>query len=132
MKRRKFILAIVAVGAAAIAVPWGFKRYENLRWKSQPLIHPEVLSQFCDEEAIRKIGLVYRASVPAENSKEQLTKLILSEVKTSDPGYSGNSLNENQLKIQGEKDFRDERLVILNGWVLSQTEARQCALLSFT
>jgi hypothetical protein len=31
-----------------------------------------------------------------------------------------------------ETDFKSERLIVIKGWVLSQTEARQCALLSLS
>jgi len=31
-----------------------------------------------------------------------------------------------------EKDFKSERLFMIKGWILSETEARQCALLSLS
>lgn len=132
MNRRKFIIASAAVGAAAATIPWGYKQYEEFKWKSHPLIYPPVLSQFCDQETIKKIGQEYRNSFPAENSKEQLTSLILNKVKTPESGSSEISVNDVLLKIQSEKDFKEEKLVILKGWVLSQTEARQCALFSLS
>jgi hypothetical protein len=132
MNRRKFIIASATAGAAAAAVPWGYKQYEDYKWKSQPLIHPAVLMRFCDEATVRKIGQDYRNSFPAENSKDQLTSLILKEIKVPASAKTENVVNEGTLKIQGEKDFKDGQLVVLKGWVLSRTEARQCALLTFT
>ena len=31
-----------------------------------------------------------------------------------------------------ESDFKSERMIVIKGWVLSETEARQCALLSLS
>jgi hypothetical protein len=132
MNRRKFIIVSATAGAAAAAIPWGYKEYEEYKWKSHPLIHPVVLMRFCDEATVRKIGQEYRNSFPSENSKDQLTSLILTEVKVPLSGQTENDVNEAALKIQGEKDFKKGQLVILKGWVLSRTEARQCALLSFS
>src|SRR6516164_7708152 len=98
MNRRKFIFGSAAVGAAAASVPWGYKYYEAAKRKRQPLIYPPVLSQFCDEEMIRKIGFAYRNSFPAENSKNQLTTLILNDIKIPESALSENSVNETLLK----------------------------------
>lgn len=131
MKRRTFILASSAT-AVAIAVPWAYIRYENSKWKKEPLMHPLVLSYFCDEETIKKIGRVYRKVVPSEDSHEKLSTLLLSEARKADPVISVNTVEDRQLKMLAEEDFKSQNLLILNGWVLSLTEARQCALLSLS
>lgn len=131
MKRRTFILASSAA-AAAIAVPWSYARYQNSEWKRRPLMHPLVLSHFCDEETIRKIGTAYRTIVPSENSKEKLSSLLLSEAHKTGLGISGNTFDDSQFNMLAVEDFKSQNLLILNGWVLSQTEARQCALLSLS
>ncbi len=38
----------------------------------------------------------------------------------------------NELELRVESDFKDHKLVTIAGWVLSKTEARQCALLSLS
>ena len=72
----------------------------------QPL--PEMLSSLADKKALREIGHEYLKQYPAE--KNQLQDLVIqSNVQT---------------------DFSKGNIVVIKGWVLSVTEARQCALLT--
>jgi hypothetical protein len=130
MKRRTFIIASITAGAA-IAIPVLYKKQQNSKW-DKPLIRPVILSHFCDEEAIRKIGIDYRSKFPAENSEKQLIDLLL-------PGNAGkvvvptdNSVDGGQLIERIQEEFKASQVLTLNGWVVSVTEARQCALLSLT
>jgi hypothetical protein len=131
MKRRTFIIASIAAGTA-IAIPVLYNRYENAKWNKQPLIHPLILSHFNDEEAIRKIGVSYRSSVPSENSEKQLLTLLLPGSGGKKLEISDNSIDSQQLEEKSQQDFKADKVIIVNGWVLSVTEARQCALLSFS
>jgi hypothetical protein len=36
------------------------------------------------------------------------------------------------LEMKVQQDFRAQKVLIINGWMVSQTEARQCALLSLS
>jgi len=131
MKRRSFIRASIIL-VTTISIPLLFKKYQLFKWKRFPLIHPVILSHFCDEETIQKIGITYRSIVPAENSEKRLHALLLNtllenEQNISDPAVISNLLNR---KIQEE--FNAEKIIIVNGWVLSETESRQCALLTFS
>ena len=97
-----------------------------------PLIHPLVLSHFLEEEAIRKIGTAYRSLVPAEDSEKQLLRVLSPGDKTENSTHAENSVEGQMLEKKIEQEFRAENVTIINGWVLSVTEARQCALLSFS
>ncbi|MDP4129605.1 MAG: hypothetical protein Q8918_12925 [Bacteroidota bacterium] len=132
MKRRTFIVAAAALGLA-IAIPFLYKRYRISRWENlPPLIHPLVLSHFLEEEAIRKIGTAYRSLVPAEDSEKQLLRVLSPGDKSENPTQAENSVEGQMLEKKIEQEFRAENVTIINGWVLSVTEARQCALLSFS
>lgn len=53
-------------------------------------------------------------------------KVYLQKNTFKDPQfYSG--LNKNEAADRVKKDFEEDRIVIVSGWVLSVTEARQCA-----
>lgn len=124
MKRKKFI-TIASVGAAAIIVPSIYqivKRYENLN----PIIYPQTLAQFWDKQTIKIIGSKYLLHSPNENNKQILKHLILVDKSIN------NSNLEKALKDQIKKDFETENIVIINGWILSITEVRQCALFLLT
>ena len=69
---------------------------------------PEMLSALADKSTLRQIGRHYLEQYPAE--KDQLQALLR---------------NANV-----QNDFVKGNIVVIKGWVLSVTEARQCALLS--
>lgn len=132
MKRRTFIVTATALGSAVV-IPLLYNRYRISRWKNlPPLIHPLVLSHFLDEESIRKIGMAYRSLVPAEDSKKQLLQVLSPRDKSKSPARAENSVDGQSLEKKIEQEFKAENVTIVNGWVLSVIEARQCALLSFS
>jgi hypothetical protein len=69
---------------------------------------PDLLSML-GPQAVRDIGLQYRRLVPAENAWMPRSAPISALVR---------------------RDFETGRTILVNGWVLSVTEARQCALFS--
>ena len=131
MKRRTFILATTTVALGVISIP--VIRYYKKRTKNyDPLIMPFELARFCDEKAIREIGIQYRKQVPGENDKNTLKEMLLS-------GDDGKRITDSDKMAVMEmldkkiyKDFADNKIQILTGWVISTTEARQCALFSLT
>jgi hypothetical protein len=131
MKRRTFILATTTVALGVISIP--VIRYYNKRTKNyDPLIMPFELGRFCDEKAIRAIGDQYRKQVPRENDKTILKELLLSGNDGKRiPGTDKIALME-LLDKKVYTDFADNKIHILTGWVISTTEARQCALFSLT
>jgi hypothetical protein len=108
MKRSAFIFLTLA-GTASLAIPSIGCRHEP-----DPLAHPDFLSHVCDAATIARIGEAYRNQVPDEAQKDKLIGLLKAGI---DPRH-----------IQAE--YAAGNTVILKGWVLSLTEARQCALYS--
>ena len=131
MKRRSFIRASIIL-VTTISIPLLFKKYQLFKWKRFPLIHPVILSHFCDEETIQKIGIGYRSIVPAENSERQLHALLLNTLAENERNISDPAVLSNLLNRKIQKEFNAEKIVIVNGWVLSEPESRQCALLTFS
>lgn len=130
MKRKKF-LAITATALVIASVPtyWYYKkksRFEN------PLTTPDDLSRFCDEGTIREIGISYRNMMPAENEKKKLTDLLLAGDDGKVTGASDNEAVFELLDKKIKKEFNEFKLQVIKGWVISTTEARQCALFSLT
>jgi hypothetical protein len=128
MKRRTFIAAacIAAVSLPVINYSWSSLHQHD------PLIYPEELSQLCDEDSIRDIGITYRSSFPEENSKEVITQLILNGSISKSIKISEKKKLSEAIRKQTFLDFSDNQTVIINGWILSKTEALQCALFSLT
>lgn len=75
---------------------------------------PDFLSHICDAPTIRQLGEAYRAQTPAEASQKTLIQLLQT-------GVTAQNI---------KSDYGKGDIVTLKGWVLSRTEARQCALFS--
>lgn len=89
------------------------------------LARPDLLDLLRDEQVVHDLGQRYREVVPAENNTHALTHAIAGE----SPAMTRAALRA-RVKDQVQRDFADDRTVMLNGWILSVTEARQCALYS--
>lgn len=130
MKRRTFIIALVSVGAAT-AVPI-INHHRKHVLARDPLMRPNVLANFCDGGTIRDIGTLYRSEVPEENEENKLRELLLA----NEPGNTADTTDEKVICDMLDKKISDEfkngKIVIEDGWVLSETEARQCALFSLS
>ena len=88
--------------------------------------HPQLLAML-GPERVRQLGTRYRASTPADNSAEALRAALARGHSPGIPLFKSGSF-ENQI----HDDFAAGRTVLVDGWVLSVTEARQAALFSLT
>lgn len=114
MKRRNFVLLATAA-AAAVAIPVGY-HYLRKPVFNQALAHPESLSMIWEPDTIRAVGESYRTIAPEERREDVLVKLL--------------SEQPSALEEKIKDDFRKGDMVLVDGWILSKTEARQCALFS--
>lgn len=127
MQRRKFILLSAVAGTAAAFA--GIQCNSRSTAILNILEKPEFLSKICDEQTIRAIGLAYRLQKPKEQNLDELTDLLMKD-------YSGHSLSSSQdeqlvrtmVSKKVDLDFEKADTVVVSGWILSVTEARQCAL----
>ncbi|HVX26359.1 MAG TPA: hypothetical protein VHB70_08465 [Parafilimonas sp.] len=124
MKRRDFI-QLSAFAAAAISLPLLHSCNAST---TELLAQPVFLSRLFDEHTIKDAGNAYLKNVPAENNKHKLEQLL------ADNNSIINSKDEKEIhkyldkKIQQE--FEAGNTVMVKGWILAVTEARQCALFS--
>jgi hypothetical protein len=119
MKRRRFVI-VLSVLFLSVVLFVIVKYYRKLT--TPPLANPELLSLILDYKTIRTIGGKYRTKFPKEDNERMLTSYLTGNL---DFQISGSSLSTRILK-----DFEEGKIVIIDGWVLSVTEARQCALFS--
>lgn len=112
MKRRDFILSAAAgVGLVSYSAYYFLSDIEY-----DPVIaQPQSLSLIWNNEKIRAIGNEYREKTPDESGERALVKLL----------NTGSSPDE-----RVATDFQTGNTVVVDGWILSLTEARQCALAS--
>ncbi len=97
------------------------------------LSHPSTLIQMCDSTTLHEIGSAYRQIRPEEDKFEILQKLLLSDSLGNDiKSTSDIQFIQEALQSQVAGDFQNGRIIKINGWIISITEARQCALFSLS
>lgn len=123
MNRKKFMV-LSGLGLAALSLPVACqfsRKHEQLA----VLARPVELSQVCDTATLLSVGAQYRKRRAEENNEDLLFELLLSE--SAGPPDSLAQMLLDRVRA----DYENNDTLILDGWVLSRTEARQCALLSF-
>jgi hypothetical protein len=124
MNRRNFVL-LTSAGVAALAIP---TLVYSLHEKPVDalLFQPQSLSKIWETDTMNSIGLNYMLKVPKENRERVLVRRLTGKLA----GEKANLANTLEQQIQ--KDFIAGNTVMVDGWILSVTEARQCALFSLT
>ena len=129
MKRREF-LGIAVAGAAGVVLP---ARGTPSPSVEATLAQPRLIAILHDAQLVRDLGRRYREVVPLENDANVLTAALITEVNASDttlPLLADGATIQRGVDELVLRDFNAGRTVTLNGWILSLTEARQCALFS--
>ena len=131
MNRRSFIL-LSGVSTLSLAIPW--VSCQTKAWNPDPVLsQPQFLARIWDESEIHNIGLAYRKQVPDEAGEAELVQLLLTDnTGKSISGTTESSFLGSWLDRKIENDFKIGQTVVVKGWILSITEARQCAVYSLT
>jgi len=111
--RRQF-LRLSAAGTAAVALVACARDDADDARLAQP-----ALLAVLGADVVRDLGLRYRRETPSENDQARLRAAIGASHRT-----------QASLEELIKADFAEGRTVVVNGWLLSATEARQCALYS--
>jgi hypothetical protein len=120
MERRKFVLLSSALGTAVV-----LKAFASFNTELNPelISGANSLDLIWNHNTLRDIGLKYRDLFPTENISETLVNSL-----------STDFIDEFSMRLELEKritkDFENDQIIILDGWLISLTEARQCALYS--
>ena len=122
MKRRNFFLLSLA-GVATVAVPSYFI-WNNRNIKKNLLYEPRILTSILEPSDIVDIGRIYREQFPEINHKKKLRNFLIENEDRENKDL------EIILEATIKKDFQTGNTVVLDGWILSETEAIQCALFS--
>jgi len=77
-------------------------------------------------DVVRRLGAGYRERVPGERDAPRLEAAL----RASRPWTARIGLGSVSIADQVRADFDANRTVVVDGWLLSVTEARQCALYS--
>ncbi len=109
----------------ATAIPIGNYFFGKIDYP-ESFARPNSLVSILDNNELKELGVAYRAQVADESKERTIAKLLLEKLPT-DPSVFNAAL-EDVVK----KDFADGNTIEVKGWILSRTEARQCALFSYS
>lgn len=128
MNRRQFVrIAVIGAGACLTAAA-GCTR--GAHYDVATLASPGLVGAM-GADVVRAIGVRYRAMVPAERTVISLVAAIETSISGSRPLSARLPwAKEPSLAEVVRSDFANGRTVVVDGWILSATEARQCALYS--
>jgi len=115
LSRRDF-LALVAGGATALVASCGRSRVGITAADLQAVLAHGAYTEMVGRQYLRK--------VPEEADVNRLGELILSDLSRT----ASNGDIRARVREQVRRDFSEDRVVRLGQWILSQTEARLCAL----
>ena len=121
MQRRTFI-HLSAYTALALTLPFA----ESCSPSPETIAsRPFLFSKLADKKTIAEAGAAYRTQFPKENDKTILSNLLIGTGASQDKSAIEKHLDDHVLD-----DFKTGKTVAAAGWILSITEARQCALYS--
>ena len=83
---------------------------------------------FVHKDSAAVLGLEYLRSRPKEADAQVLVDLISGPLERVELTEAGLETVRELLRIQQRQDFERGRVVRVQGWILSETEARLCAL----
>jgi len=122
--RRSDFIQLSAFAAAAISFP--LLHSCSPPAGEQALSRPVFLSRLFDEKTIKEAGKAHLKKMPAENNEDKLTQLLSGNGAIA--SSAGEKAIHQYLDQKIKEDFEKGDVVTVKGWILSVTEARQCAL----
>lgn len=127
MKRRTFVITAATAGAV-ISLSFAYKAWVKY-YLQDPFATPEALLDILDEDTCLYLGSKYLERFPTENATDILKTKISSAFDRGARAQSfGHAATEEAISESIVSEFSGSSMVLIDGWMLSHTEARQCAL----
>ena len=122
------IIAATPVGLLVVGAP----AVLGDREKDSPSIATAAAGAFAAvERSAALIGKAYLIARPAEADRDGLARSITAALESSVPGGAGRTYAVRPAVSERVRaDFAAGRIVRVDGWLLSETEGRLCALVS--
>jgi len=141
MSRRKFLLLGGGIGGSLLATP-GLTWLGSIWQDQEKTLHSRLTTLFHHQQSARMIGRTYLQRYPQEGNIQVLLEKVVAEASgiPSDSSFNTPPSSADRLRRAGDRelmdvlqrrirqDFVEEKVVKLQGWILSATEARLCAL----
>jgi hypothetical protein len=125
--RRQLLLSAAALGLTLLCPPL---RSWSILAPSHDSLRTRLIRLLLNQDSARIIGQAYVRVAPTEATPDVLFNLLLNALPAERRGLSTASDHELRrvLLLSERQDFQEGRIVSLDGWIASLTEARLCAL----
>lgn len=125
-RTRRWLL--IGLSAAGMTASWPY-RWGRITDES---IDSRLLKHFfpCEPALAARIGTLYLEAVPRERSQQRLAEMVLG-VRRPESTFDPATMVAH-VRARRDRDYLDGDLVAINGWLLTRTEARLCALASLS
>lgn len=124
MKRRTFLASTAAAGGG---IGLGLLVNGCVRREAIDTLIVETAEQLRYEPGARLLGQAYLDQAPEEKDRDQLIARIIGSLPSLPADATGDDVTR-LLLDQIRRDFEQDQAVRVDGWLLSVTEARLCAL----
>jgi len=127
--RRSFLGVLSVLGAFGLTSP--VRALAKLGESNAPdSLALKLAGVFPHKESAARVGREYLRCVPREADVHLLVDLICSfqEKRIAELSTADMAKLRELLLLQQRRDFEEGRIVHVHGWILSETEARLCAL----
>jgi len=127
IRRREFLEGLAAAGAAALA---GSGASALVACAREDPLERALRGLLADREAAREVGLEVLALEPEAKTPELLVDRVARgrAAELRELAGKGAGALADRLRDQHRADLSEDRVVVVRGWVLSQTEASLFAL----
>lgn len=125
MTRRHLLVAALLPLASSLGVPNGLVDASSVVQWVRGRLFPNV-------RAAATVGDLYLHKQPEEGSAAWLAYELFGSDLFRDVNREGDERLKERLRASRDLDFRHDDLVVLDGWVVTRTEARLLALLSLS
>ena len=117
--------------AAAAAGGWLYIEATDEGFDAELAFTENAAELFSSLEAARRLGTAYLARRPSERGERQLVELLEASSPAWREVWDGSGDVSKIARDESRRDYADGRVVLIDGWFLSLTEARLCALTTF-
>lgn len=130
LARRELLRRMLAAVGMGLLYPWERRRGSN-RYHDADALPLRLTGLFVHKESARMMGLAYLRLRPGEAEIGRLAETICSDaVQRSQLAAADDARLRQWVRSRQMKDFEEGRRVKVNGWIVSLTEARLCALVA--
>lgn len=127
VQRRSFVK--LGLLSSAFVVLYGLKHFSDLAKIPKKFYSTLILANFVDVNELERLGEIYLLKNPSENTLEKIESRLLEDAIID---KENGTFTRSHISATILRDFKSADTVVLNGWIVSLTEARMCAYLKLS